>query len=217
MELGTSLIADKGDAGAGGKLDIGNLPVVGTPVHITGDEMPIAEDALHHGHMPKAISTLHPWLKVYNISWGGRAGDVPVVIVGARRPGPGIRICGPRHIDAVQLMEALIGPPCTLSIGEIVARALSRWWRIATTASMRGTLSSARNTNGLVNVDDVGVRDVVVGGESLPARIIAGRYRTQRIPTPHTVALIAAGARGLGKSSQNMHAHQCYRAIEAPE
>ena len=136
--------------------------------------MPIAEDTLHHCHVSKSVSSLHSRLQVNNSSWCGSSGDAPVEITRPVGPGPRIRVGCPGYVDAVQLVVSLIGPPSTLPIRKIIARSPDRRWSTTTA----GANALTRNTDSLTHINNIGVRDVVIGGEPLPGRMVAGRDTT---------------------------------------
>src|SRR5450759_976078 len=58
------LEGDEGYTWARGELHVNHLPVIDAPVHITGDDMSIAQDFLHHCHVSQPIRPFYPGLQV---------------------------------------------------------------------------------------------------------------------------------------------------------
>jgi hypothetical protein len=114
------LLVDERYAGARSELNISDLPGMRAPGHITGNDMAIAQNLLDHRHVPRSICALHARLQIDDRAYHRLAGDVPAILVGARRPLPGIGLGVPGHKYPVQLVVALIGPPGAGSMGENV-------------------------------------------------------------------------------------------------
>src|SRR5579875_2944106 len=112
------LHCDEGHTGARRELHICHLPIVDAPVHVTGNHIPVAKDALNDGDMPQTVGPFYPGLQVDDRSRTGLRGDTPVRIIRALRPLPGVGVGRPRHIDVMELIVALRGPPGTLSVRE---------------------------------------------------------------------------------------------------
>src|SRR5215471_14052430 len=115
---------------------------------------------------------------------------MPVEVGCAIFPLPGIGVCGPRHVNSVQLVIALVSKPGALPVGEVVTCTLDRsgWWR-------RGPRRFG-NTNSLMDIDHVGIRDVVVGSQPLQVDVVMGGYSPQGIAASNHMDAIPAGARG---------------------
>ena len=94
---------------------------------------------------------------------------MPVEVMSTIRPLPGIRLCRPWHIDVAQLIVTVTGPPCTLRVGEVITMSFN--WRRAITY-----WRFAGDTDGLVDVDKIGVRNVIVGGKTLPGYLVVSAY-----------------------------------------
>src|SRR6266567_4832218 len=105
---------------------VGDLSRVSSPTHVARDHTSVTKDLFYYRNMPQTIGALYPWLKINNGSnaWLGR--DLPAKLVGTRCPFPGIGLCSPWHIHSVQLIVALIGPPCTGWIREPVGSSARR-------------------------------------------------------------------------------------------
>src|SRR5579872_5068414 len=122
---------------------------------------------------------------------------MPVEVVGARLPLPGVGTGCPGNVDAVQLVVTLIRVPCTLPIRKGIATApwrLRSASRIAAPTSARMEDILAWNTDGLGNINNVGIGDVVVGGKMLPAGMIASSYAAKGITTSHAIRRVSTGA-----------------------
>src|SRR6266567_721234 len=151
------------------KLRVRHLPVMCAPIHAAGNNMPIAQHLFHHRHVPQPICPIHPRLQNHYIPDRRPACDAPVEIMGTVCPFPGVRVGCPWHIDTVQCMVPLVCPPRTLHIRKIIALALNgRWWRWSSLVN--------RNTNNLIDVDHIGVGNVIVGSEPLPGSFVVNSY-----------------------------------------
>ena len=102
---------DKRYARAWSKLYIRDRIGIGTPTHIAGDDMAIAENSLDYRDMSQTARALHAWLQVDDGSYNGRTRDVPAILISARCPLPGVSLRVPGYKCAVKLVIALIGPP----------------------------------------------------------------------------------------------------------
>src|SRR5450759_5097932 len=108
----------------------------------------------------------------------------------ASRPLPGIRLRRPGNIHPVQLVETLSSPPGTLAVRE----------EIPLPAHRRRTAVHhmfAWNAQRLIDVNHVGIRDVVVRSEILPRGIKPCRYTAERVAALNHVDLVAIGTWGL--------------------
>src|SRR5436305_11645563 len=117
--------------------------------------------------MPQTIGSFYPRLQIYYVPHIRCAGNPPVEVLRTILPLPSVRLLHPRHIDAVQLVVTLTGPPGTLSLREEIPRSFDRW---------RPLLRFSRNTNRLVDVNEIGVCNVVVGSKLRPGCVEPGSY-----------------------------------------
>src|SRR5205085_8661183 len=99
------------------------------------------------------IGPFYPGLQVYNVPHIWSARNLPMEVLRTIPPLPGIRLRRPRHINAVHLVVTLVGPPGTLPLREGITRSFNRW---------RAFLRFTRNANSLVNVNEIGVPDMVI-------------------------------------------------------
>src|SRR5579875_1356736 len=113
---------DKCDAGAGRKLDGCHLLRVYTPVHVTGDHISIAEYLLDDSDVAERGRPFHVGLQVDDVTDMWSAGYLPAKVQRTRRPLPGVRIRRPGDVDAMKLIVALVCPPGTLPVWEIISR-----------------------------------------------------------------------------------------------
>src|SRR5579875_1202373 len=112
------LHCDEGHTRTGCELHVCHLPIVDAPVHVTGNHIPVAKDALNDGDMSQTVGPFYPGLQVDDRPRTGLRGDMPVCIIRALRPLPGVSVGRPRNIDVMELIVALRGPPGTLSVRE---------------------------------------------------------------------------------------------------
>src|SRR6266478_935526 len=116
---------------------------------------------------------------------------MPMEVLSAACPLPGIGVGGPRHIHMMQLEVTLTGVPGTLPIREEITYPFHwrrrRWWMF----------SHARDANGFINVDQIRVHNVIVGNKTLQAYLVVSSYSTQRIAAHDNVHLVATRTRGL--------------------
>src|SRR5579863_9336390 len=114
---------------------------------------------------------------------------MPVEVIRASRPLPGIRLRRPGNVYPVQLVVTLSRPTGTLAGREEVPLAAHRW---------RAAIDHlvAWNAHRLIDVNQVGVRDMVVCRQLLPRRIIPRSNASERITTLNHMDRIAIGAWG---------------------
>src|SRR6266581_5955684 len=123
---------------------------------------------------------------------------MPVEVLCAASPLPGVRLCSPRHIHMVQLEVAVTGIPCTLSVGEVIAFPFDWWWLMH---------CFPRDTDRLVNVDHVGVRDMVIRSQPLQLDMVVSSYLSQRIAAHHNVDAVSTRTQGLRRCPKYVCAH----------
>jgi len=141
---------------------------------------------------------------------------MPAKLVRTSCPLPGIGLCPPWHKYAMELEVTLIGPPRTLPIGENIHRS-SRAYK--TCSPYRTALSRCGfpryiqgrctrvdaaihcsptgNANNLVGIDEIRVRDVIVGCQTPPVCTKTVSYPTQCISTNNYICAVTARADGL--------------------
>src|SRR6266496_255504 len=135
---------------------------------------------------------------------------MPAKLIRASCPLPGIRLRPPWHKYAMKLEVTLIGPPRTLSIGENIhgtgrcCRTSRGRYSIQRYIRCRGTRMTAtihcpptRNANNLISIDEIRVRDVIVGCQTSPVCTKAVRYPTECISTHDYICAVTARADGL--------------------
>ena len=92
----------------------------------------------------------------------------------------------------VQFVVALVGVPGALPVWEEVTCALDRWRR------WRGPRRFG-DADSLIDIDEVGIRNAVIGSETLQVDVVVGGYSPQGIAARNYVDAIATGARGFCK------------------
>src|SRR6202035_3823630 len=84
------LLPDKRHSRSGRELNVCDLIGIGTPAHIAGDDVAVAENPLDNRDMPQATGALHSWLQIDDGTHNGRTGDMPAKLIGAVCPLPGV-------------------------------------------------------------------------------------------------------------------------------
>ena len=116
------LLVKKRHTITGMKSPVGDSRRVTSPARATSDKISSAKESFHHAYVPQAISPLYPRLQIHNPAHVWRSVNAPVEVIGASCPLPRIGLGSPWHVDTVQLVVALIGPPGASRPGELVTR-----------------------------------------------------------------------------------------------
>src|SRR5579863_7701667 len=112
-------------------------------------------------------------------------------------PFPGVRLCRPGNVNPVQLVVTLSCPPGALTVGEEIPL-----------SSHRGRAARhmfAWNAHRLIDVNHIGVRDVVVCLQLLPRGVKPRSYAAERIAARNHVGLVAAGTWGMRRCAKYVH------------
>lgn len=119
------LLVKKGYTITGMKSPVGDSRRVPSPACATSDKISPAKDSFHHAYVPQTISSLYPRLQIHNPTHVRCSGNAPVEVIGAGCPLPGVGLSSPWHIDTVQLVVALVGPPGASWPGELIAQVVA--------------------------------------------------------------------------------------------
>src|SRR5579859_5876830 len=120
---------------------------------------------------------------------------MPVEVIRASRPLPGIRLRRPGNVYPVQLEVTLSRPPGTLAVREVIPLAAHGW-----RAALRHMV--AWNAHRLIDVNQVGVREMVMCRQLLPRRAIPRGNAAERVAALNHIDLVATGARRLGERAK---------------
>src|SRR2546429_8198117 len=141
---------------------------------------------------------------------------MPAKLVRTSCPLPGVGLCPPWHKYAMELEVTLISPPRTLPIGKNIHRSYgayktrSPYWTALNRCGLPRYIqcrctrvdavihcSSSRNANNLIGIDEIRVRDVIVGCQTPPVCTKTVCYPTQCISTNNYICSVTARADGL--------------------